>query len=174
MKKLFLLSFLPILFYFNSNAQKLHLETHFFPSLAYQNTFETGYNGTAFALEYQKTLTSDWDLLAGLEYGFIGWGNQGLVELGLSRNFIKKEKISLNAELVFLNGLAWFRPKSLYVWGGMLGATFTWNIRKKSSLTVGTGIRYTQCPAYKDFSSIYSYLDIPLQMGWQIDFGKAE
>lgn len=174
MKNILILSFFLTLFYWNTNAQKLHLETHLFPSLAYQNTFETGYNGTAFAIEYQKTLTSDWDLLTGLEYSFVGWGNQGLVELGLSRNLMKKEKLSLNAELTLLNGLAWFRPKSLYVWGGMVGVTLAWNVRKRSSLTLGTGIRYTQCPAYKDYSRIYSYLDIPIHIGWQIDLEKDE
>jgi len=152
----------------SATAQNLNFEIDLFPSLSYGSDFDAGYNGTGFSIEYQHPLTEKWNALGGIEYGFVGWGNQGLVELGVARKLVEKEKMSLQGEFILLNGLAWFRPKSLYVWGGEVNVVSVFPIRKKSSISLSLGLRYSQCPAYKDYGMINSYLDIPVKIGWRI------
>ena len=70
-------------------------------------------------------------------------------------------------EAEILNGMALYRQGSHYVCGAGASYVYTLFRQKKHRLVLSAGLRFTIQPAYRNFSSIYSYLDLPLRIRWQ-------
>lgn len=148
----------------SSNAQSFELGASVYPGIAHSSGFEVGSNGFSLNMDYLYILTSDTRLHSGLELGITGWGSQLLIPAG----FRWGRTAQVNLEL--FNGVALYQQQSHYVFGAGASYVHTFFKGEKHWLILSAGLRYTIQPAYKAFSPIYAYLDLPLRISW--GFGK--
>jgi len=97
---------------------------------------------------------------AGLNLRTVQWGSQVSGTLLVSKAFSE----SIVGVFEIQNGAALFRDKALYNYTLSLKSNYL--IFKKPRLQVGatTGLRFTSCPGYADYSEIYSVLEMPFGM----------
>jgi len=66
--------------------------------------------------------------------------------------------------LAMHNGAALFINNSLYTVGFETMYVHRLSINSRFGISAAAGIRWSSCPAYKDYSSISSVLEIPLKV----------
>jgi hypothetical protein len=129
-----------------------------------QQEFFPNDGGFVFGASFQ--LKENIDLIPKLEFAIVPFGTTTGLRIGPSFSLFKKERIQLSVYPAIYQGIALFRPESLYTWGTSLEGFFTYQFGKKSSLQLGTGIRYISCPTYKQYGQIASFVEIPLTLSY--------
>jgi hypothetical protein len=136
-----------------------------YPSLAYNLVFEPGMNGGGVAVFFNRQKFKKLNLSLSGEYALSTWGNQGFLGIGINRTWLSLNRFELNTYGRFLNGLAFYKPKSLYVFGVDTRIAANFYLYKEIKLFCGVGIRYTFCPGYREYGLIETSLDIPIELG---------
>ena len=148
-----------------AGGQSLEAGLNYYAGLAHSQGFEPGSNGLSLDIAWLNCISENFQVLGGMEFGFTGWGNQVLVPL--AARWGKDHQV----ELEILNGMALYRQGPHYVGGAGAAWVYTFFRQKRHRLVVLAGLRFSVQPGYRDVSSIYSYLDLPLKVRWQ--FGKS-
>ncbi len=165
MKQLILLAGIFLCGYRPANGQEWSIQFKAFPHLAYQNEFDAGWSGAAFAVSHILVLGERSGFESGLEVGYVPWGNQVLLTFG----YDYMAPIGAGKWTYFLNaqtqqGIALTRPNMLYSGGLAARAGIGYLLSRRFLLAFQTGLRYSFAPAYDRYSEINRYLHIPLEL----------
>jgi len=147
-----------------ARGQVFETGLNYYAGLSHTLGFEPGGNGLSLDVSFVHSVSEQLRVLGGVELGTTGWGNQVLVPLAARWGTVHQ------AELELLNGMALYRQGPRYVAGGGIYYVYTLFSQKKHRLVLSAGLRLTVQPSYREFSGIYSYLDLPLRIRWQ--FGR--
>ena len=141
-------------------AQHLELGINQYTGIAHTLEWEAGFNGFSLDFDYFHRVGEKSTLKGGMELGYTGWGSQGLMAIGFRYG-------SANAlDVAILNGMAFYQQGPAYVFGSEASYTRSFFNEGKNRLLLSIGLRYSIQPAYSAYSSIYSYLDLPLRIRW--------
>jgi hypothetical protein len=152
--------------------QGLAVGLKLFPSMVYNGNLNYGYGGSGVYVNYRKKVAPKIAIVVGLETSVVGWGSQSLLEIGINNSLWQKDRLGVSVEWLLLQGLAWYQPKPLHVWGSEVGAKAYWKMTKRSDLVLSAGLRYTTNPNYRSYGAISSYIDVPVKVG--LVFHKKE
>jgi len=136
-----------------------------YPSPGYNNVYQPGMNGFGLGLDFNWGGYKAVALAAGLEYRASDWCNQLLVSAGVGHPWIDKSRWHLETQVRVINGLALYRPASLYIIGGETLARIHYRIGKRMGLSIHAGARWTTCPGYGRYGLITSYFELPWGIG---------
>jgi hypothetical protein len=142
-----------ISFYVNSNK-----------GILAEKQWISGQRGGSLGLNYSKVFYKDFNYLLGSEFSLTPWGTDVHAILGLGYSKAISPKWMWSIQAFSLQGLALFRPKALFVAGLSAIAGIEYQLNDKLSVGLSTGLKYYTCPAYKQYSLISEYLDIPIQL----------
>ena len=133
-----------------------------------ENTFAGGSRGISLGVNYLTPLKNDFKWLAGAEFNSVSWGNNLVANIGLNYSKPISGKWSWSVTVSTQQGIALFKPAVLYTWGLTGTAAIAFHLNAKSSLSLGTGLKYYNCPEYARYSLISRYLDFPIQIAYSI------
>ena len=136
-----------------------------YPSAGYNLVFEPGMNGYGASVFYNRQKFKKLNLSISGEYASSTWGSQAFFGLGINRTWISQNRFQLNTYGHLLNGLAFYKPKSLYVFGVDTRIVANFYLFQDVKLFFGLGIRYTLCPAYRQYGLIETSIDLPVELG---------
>jgi hypothetical protein len=162
--KLILLSLL-----FQSSILMCQEMTVYFSSLSgimSGNSFNAGNRGLSFGLDYLNPISHDFKWLVGGELNSVSWGNNAFANIGVNYSKPFSNKWSWSLSISTQQGISLFKPKMLYTFGFSSKALIIYCINYKSSLALGTGLKYYDCPAYSNYSFIHHYLDLPIELSY--------
>ncbi len=146
-------------------AQEFGLSVSAYPSLGYNLVFEPGMNGGGMAVFFNRQKYKKLNLSLSGEYSLTTWGNEAFFGLGINRTWLSLNRFELNTYAHAINGLAFFKPKSLYVFGVDSRIAANFYMYKDIKLFCGIGFRYTLCPAYAQYGLIETSFDLPIEFG---------
>ena len=149
-------------------SQELSIYGNSLNGIMTENTFAGGIRGISLGVNYLKPLKNNFKWLTGAEFNSVSWGNNLVANIGINYSKPIYEKWSWQATLSTQQGVALFKPSVLYSWGLSGTAAITFHLSSKSSLSVGTGLKYYNCPEYARYSLISHYLDFPIQIAYNI------
>ena len=169
MKKLFIVSiFLSFFGLQNLFSQELVIGITPYQLITAGNHFDSGSGGTAFEIVYRHNFKPNFKWYAGLEAGTALWGTELLADAG----FVYFQPISgvwsWEATAGLQQGVALFKPTSLYTGGLTSTIGIQAKLSEKSTLAFNTGLRYVFCPGYAQYSSVAGSLQIPLNLSYRI------
>jgi hypothetical protein len=147
-----------------ARGQVCEIGLNYYAGLSHTLAFEPGGNGVSLDALYVQSISEELQALGGVEMGTTGWGSQLLFPLAA------RWGNNHQVELEILNGMALYRQGPRYVAGAGASYVYTLFRQKKHRLVLSAGLRVTVQPAYREYSNIYSYLDLPLRIRWQ--FGR--
>jgi len=122
-------------------------------------------NGGGMAVFYNQQRYDKLNLSISGEYALTTWGNQAFLGVGINRTWLSLNRFEMNTYGHLLNGLAFYKPKSLYVFGVDTRIAANFYLLQDLKLFLGFGIRYTLCPAYRQYGLIETSLDLPIEVG---------
>ena len=127
-------------------------------------------NSNSLCIDYIHPLKDNFKWQAGIEAGLVPWGTDITANAGIlySKNFATKW--SWLAGCSTAQGFALFKPSVLYVWGLTGIAGIEHHLSSRSTLALSTGLRYTACPEYKNYSLIADYWSVPVVLTYKINF----
>jgi hypothetical protein len=144
-------------------GQFIETGLNYYAGLSHSQAWEVGSNGLSLNAQYLHSISQQLQALAGVELGTTGWGSQLLFPLAARWGNHHQ------AELEILNGMALYRQGARYVAGAGASYVYTLFRQKKHRLVLSAGLRLTIQPAYREYSGIYAYLDLPLRIRWQFE-----
>ena len=142
-----------ISFYVNSNR-----------GILAESELMSGNRGGSIGLNYSKVFYKEFSYLVGTEFSLVPWGTDVHANLGLGYSKAFSPKLMWSIQTISHQGLALFRPKALYVTGLSAITGIEYQLNDKLSMGLSTGLKYYTCPAYKQYSLISKYIDIPIQL----------
>jgi len=151
-----------------AHAQYLETGLKAYPVIAHSQGMEWGMNGTGVELTYLHRLESEVLLKGGFEAALCGWGSQLLVPLGCRLG----GQHDLEGSLI--NGIALYQQAPAWVGGLELSYVLSFLSAKKNALVLSAGLRFIIQPAYKEYSPLYYYLELPLRISWSRKLRKTE
>lgn len=146
-------------------SQEVGFSLMAYPSAGYNLVFEPGMNGTGVSVFYNRQKFKKLNLSLSGEYAVTTWGNQAFFGLGINRTWISQNRFQLGTYGHLLNGIAFYKPKSLYVFGVDTRMVANYYLFQDIKLFLGLGVRYTLNPGYRDYGIIETSLDLPLELG---------
>ena len=152
----------------NAKGQEFGFSILAYPSAGYNLVLEPGMNGGGASLFYNGQRNKKLNLSLSAEYAMTTWGHQSFVGIGVNRTWVSWDRFELNTTGHFINGLAFYRPQSLYVFGVDTRISANFYIYQDLKVFLGTGIRFTLCPGYREYGLIETSLDIPVELGIKI------
>lgn len=157
-----LVAYLPI------NAQVISLYINSNQGILAGKNWESGNRGGSMGLNFSHPLNNNYNYIVGTEIALVPWGTDIYANLGVRYSKNINTKWQWTVSTLTNQGVALFRPKSLYVYGfsGLLGMEY--KLTQTLSLGIQTGLKYYNCVAYKKYSLISSYLQIPFQINMNI------
>lgn len=164
----------------SANAQQISIQFLSFPGITHTNGSGYFYGGGGLSLAYQKNIGSNqkYKILLGLEYRMIDWGNQAVLNIGYNHPYLmaagSKKNLRLSGNVSTQFGAALFREKPLFVWSAEYIPEIEWFSRKRFFASLGVGLRYTNCPKYKNYGNINSVLEIPIKLSLGFKTGKSK
>ena len=125
-------------------------------------------NSNALSVSYIHPLKNDFKWVAGTEVALVPWGIDLTANAGVlySKSFAKNW--SWSVDCTTNQGFAMFKPSVLYVWGLSASGGVEYSFGSKSSVALNTGLRYTACPAYKNYSLISDFWSVPVELSYRI------
>jgi hypothetical protein len=151
-------------------AQEWGLQVKSFRRIAYGNQWSGGWSGGAVAANYWWPLHGNTYLETGLEFGFTGLATHTLALVGVQQFFPVSQKSWLVAGLQLPQGILLFRPSPLYMGGIGISAGAGYQLSPGFALSLQTGLRYYASPPYREYSPVYRYWDIPIEL--HVRFGR--
>jgi hypothetical protein len=150
------------------NGQQLSIYANSLNGIVAENNFEGGSRGISLGINYLHPLNQNLKWLAGTEFNSISWGNNIVANIGLNYSRPIANKWSWSATLIIQQGIALFKPTAFYTWGLSSATGIEYSVSSKSTIFLGTGLKYYNCPAYKSYSLISHYLDFPIELAYRI------
>lgn len=145
-------------------AQKTDISLRAFPSSWYNSYYEPGLDGMGICVTYHPILSKIYRLNISGEFAVLRSRNEALLGFGINKTFWQAEHFRISLEGNLLNGVDLNKPAPLYV-GGLEGVgRFDYYLKKKLTLFVGLGIRYTVCPGYRSIG-VWKHSSWPLMLG---------
>ncbi len=133
--------------------------------------FDPGMNGAALSAGMYIPLSNSWNTAVAAEFGAAGSGNYTALSAGFQKMVsLKIPGMVFCPEMNILQGMALFRPSSIYMLGLEQVNFFGFNFRNGSRAGLILGLRYYGFPGYASFSNIYDFLDI--KTGIRYQFGN--
>ena len=154
----------------NGNSQEVGVSALSYFSPSYNLVLEPGMNGAGFSFFYNRQRYRRLNFSISGEYAMSTWGHQAFLGFGINRTWIEWERFSLTTFGHFLTGLALYKPQPLYVFGVDTRISANYYLNYNLKVFLGTGVRYTLCPAYRKYGLIESSLDIPFELGIKYAF----
>ena len=153
-------------------SQELSIYGNSLNGIMTENTFAGGSRGISLGVNYLKPLKNDLQWLAGAEFNSVSWGNNLVANIGIRYSKPISDKWSWSVKAFTQQGVALFKPVALYSWGLSGTVAIAFHLSTNSSLSVGTGLKYYNCPEYARYSLISHYLDFPVEISYSIQLGK--
>jgi hypothetical protein len=122
----------------------------------YHHSWDVYNGGAEISADYSFSLDNI-IIETGINYRTIQWGNQVTASLSMAKSL--GSRIEIGAEMQ--HGLALFYPKSLYAFSVGLKSAYEFMHNEKLSIGVSLELRYSHCPAYKNYGQIYHVTEIP-------------
>lgn len=157
-----------------AQAQYASLRLSGCPGFAHAQGGESFYGGYGLGLHYEHTIHERGRILGALEFRSIQWGNQLALNLGYDYAYVSEGPWRLGARAQLQAGSALFGSGGLFVVGGEVGTVFQWKSPKAFFAVLGVGLRYTTCPSFAEYSSIFSVWEVPLTVGFGFKFGNRK
>jgi hypothetical protein len=155
---------------FGQYTQDFSLSVQPFVGFAHNKNAELFYGGTGISLSYRKALGSG-HLQGGIELRYLNWGSQLSLNAAYTHPYIKsKSPWSFAGTLMLQNGLALFRPKSLYAFALEYMSEISLQTKKRSAWSFGLGPRMTICPAYKDYGQIFLLWELSAKLTYRLQY----
>ncbi|MFN3939710.1 MAG: hypothetical protein ACK4IY_03930 [Chitinophagales bacterium] len=171
------------------SAQQIHIQAGNAVGILYNAEFDLDMaSGFTFSSTYTSVLRKlNVIYNLGAEYSIAGWGNQVLLQTGISKvwmrpsGFIRaadKESVTyiksnwlVSTDLNMYNGVALFRPAPLYVFAVEPAVIAAYKTGDRFFISGTVAPRFTWCPGYIDYGEINSYTDILFKIGvaWFLD-----
>lgn len=140
-----------------ARAQRIQISAQYIQGIRYTSNWDAFKGGTELSADYIIP-AKNWNYSIGAHVRTVQWGSQLGLSLGITKAIDKK--IEIGAEIQ--NGIALFRQKPLYTFSAGVKGNYLFRKREKSVLGLSVEVRYTNTPAYKDYSLIYSLVEIPM------------
>lgn len=122
------------------------------------------FEGASLQVNYKKPWNEKINLLAGLEGQINSWGNHVFLIVGGEYTYFTNEKWSSNVLLNLGNGFALFEPMPLYSFNTKGQIFWNYHTRKQNNWGIGVGVQFLVTPKYKNYSSIYSTVNMPITL----------
>ena len=139
-----------------------NLQLSFYPSPGYNRVYQPGMNGFGMGIGGSYNLGARVDPVIGFEYRVSDWGNLLLTSAGIERTWWENRRLRFGSEASWINGLALYRPKSLYITGFEILNALSLKTGRRFAVELFFGMRWTAMPAYKAYGLITSYLELPV------------
>lgn len=171
------------------SAQQINIQTGNAVGVMYNSEFDFDIaSGFSFSGTYTSAIKKfkvNYNL--GAEYSIAGWGNQVLIQTGISKvwmrpsGFIRaadKESVTyiksnwlVSTDVNIYNGFALFNPTSLYVFAVEPAVVASYKTGDRFFISGTIAPRFTWSPGYDDYGEINSYTDILIKIGviWFLD-----
>jgi len=143
-----------------SQQVSVSLET-FFPLVGSSNS-------NALSVSYIHPFKNNFKWMAGTEVGLVPWGTDFTANMGVLYSKCIAKDWSWSIGCTTNQGFAMFKPSVLYVWGLSASGGVEYSFGNKSSVALNTGLRYTACPAYKNYSLISDFWAVPVALSYRI------
>jgi hypothetical protein len=147
-----------LLFSIQARGQVFETGVNLNAGIIHSNGFELGGNGFSLNGTYLHSMSAGLMIYGGAEFGITGWGSHVLFPLGIRWGEMHQ------VDLELINGMALYRQGNQYVAGAGAYYVHAFFTSGRHRLVVSAGLRFTIQPAYKEYSSIYYYLDLPLRI----------
>lgn len=170
--KIFLLILVLALFKPEGKSQEIGFSFLAYPSAGYNLVWEPGMNGGGFSLFLNRQKYKKLNLSMSGEYAMTTWGHQAFFGLGINRTWLSFNRFEMNTYAHLLNGLAFYKPSSIYVFGVDTRAAANFYLYQDVKIFFGLGIRYTLAPGYEKYGLIETSFDLPLEIGMKFTPGR--
>lgn len=138
-------------------AQHFSLEINHAQGFAHSQDFELFSGGKEIRLSWYIPTEMKYHVLVSGAYRSIQWGNQ------LNLNFSALIPVkSLEFQISGLMGMALFHNRPLFATGLEARTNFILIKKEKTAWGLSAGISSQICPAYKNYSKIYTAYEMPL------------
>lgn len=121
--------------------------------------------GGGLAIEISHDI-SGMQYIAGIEYRSINWGSSLSLLTGLRHDITETEKIKIQGASRLGLGTALFRKHVLFQFSLDYIPEIQWKIGRGHLLTLGAGLRYTNCPSYQKYGALHQILEVPVLFSW--------
>ena len=143
----------------HASSQEMELGIQHQLGVAHNQGMELAMNGWSLDATYLHPFFANAAAGMGLELGYTTWGSQCL----LSLNYRHGQKHFLDLE--FLHGMALYQQGPQYVVG--LGCSYAHGFfNARNGVLLSAGIRFSAQPAYRKYSPLYGFFDLPLRIAW--------
>lgn len=159
---------------YTTQAQYISFKSSGYLGIANNSGAEYFYNGGGFGLSYQHSMNEKSRLLGGLEYRIINWGHQVALQLGYDYAYWQQGPWRAAVYGQVQGGSALYVQKSLFTWGLGVGSSLEWKSPKAFFARLSFGAQVSHCPAYLDYGSINTTLDLPIQLGIGFKLGNRK
>jgi hypothetical protein len=141
----------------SSYGQSITFNTNAYPGI--WNNEHTGYyyGGGGIELYYEHAI-NEGALLTGFEIRAVDWGNQISVGIGYKVPYMVKDRWTISRTIAANLGMALFHDNPLFVY----------------SLDAGIRLRFTHCPAYRNYGTINQLIEFPLTIGVRLKLGQLD
>lgn len=154
-------------------GQSIAFNTNGYPGV--WNNEYTGYyyGGGGIELCYEHAI-NEGALLTGFEIRAVDWGNQISVGIGYKVPYMVKDRWTISRTIAANLGMALFHDNPLFVYSLDAGTIFTWAPEKRFSFDAGIRLRFTHCPAYRNYGTINQLIEFPLTIGVRLKLGQLD
>ena len=171
MKRIYFLFFtIMFILSFETNAQEISVNIKSGYGIFTENS--VGGKSGSFGIDYLHQLKPKLQTMIGADMNFIPWGMNLTTNFGLKFRQEISPRWNWTLKAQTQQGIATFSQKSLYVFGISGTGGIEFELTSKSTISLCTGIRYTNCPAYSVFGQVYSFWDAPVEIGYRIKIGS--
>jgi len=170
--KAFLIILAIILIKPDGKTQETGFSVMAYPSAGYNLIWEPGMNGGGISVFFNRQKYSKLNLSLSGEYAMTTWGHQAFFGIGINRTWLSLNRFELNTFGHMLNGMAFFKPGPIYVFGIDARAAANFYLYQNTKLFIGTGPRYTLAPGYRKYGLIETSFDLPLEIGLKFTPGR--
>lgn len=143
-----------------------------YPSPGYNLVWEPGMNGSGVSFFINRHKFKKLNLSLSGEYAMTTWGHQAFFGLGINRTWLSLNRFEMNTYGHLLNGLAFFKPGPIYVFGVDTRAAANYYLYNDVKIFLGLGLRYTLAPGYRQYGLIETSIDLPVEFGMKFVFGR--
>lgn len=141
----------------NSKAQQVQINASYVQGIYYTHNWDLYKGGTELSADYILPI-NNLSYSGGIAFRTVQWGTQLSISLGAIKTLADRFELGVNLQ----NGIALFYSRKLYVIGGGAKASYLFFKREKVHMGVSLEMRYTACPAYKNYSKIHTLTEIPI------------
>jgi len=128
---------------------------------AHHSGYDPGANGAGLSVGLHRDLNTSLAFRFALETGTAGIGNYLSGKAGLQKSLeFPSGRIRFTPGIEVLQGMAFFRPHVLYMWGLEQTNALDYKLRGSSGPGLVLGFRYYGFPGYAAYSKVNAFYDV--------------